>query len=93
MAHLLASVLVVATGLVAVIVGWMGAAQRLRCARRAYRKTTARHEALSGGWDAWFLGGFSGVTMGTQWLSALAAWAVWTLAGVCFIGLGVYAFR
>ena len=89
MTELVVSGLVITTGLISVGVGIAAAASRLRTARRAYRRTAALHAATSEGWGAWFLGGFSGVTMGTQWLSAVTVWCLWTLAGVCLISLGI----
>ena len=91
MAELFVSGLVIATGLISAGVGIAVAAGRLRTARRAYQRTVALHTA-AGGWEAWFLSAFSGMTMGTQWLWAAASWLVWTLAGVCLIGLGLRLF-
>ena len=91
-ADLFVSGLVITTGLISAGVGIVAAAGRLRTAQRAYRRTEALHTAMSGGWGAWFLGGFSGVTMGTQWLSAVTAWFVWTVAGVYLISLGIRLF-
>ena len=92
MAELFISGLLIAMGFISAGVGIAIAASRLRTARRAYRRTVALHTATSGGWGAWFLGGFSGVTMGTQWLSAVTVWFIWTLAGVCLISLGIRLF-
>ena len=84
--------LIVATGLVAVGLGVAEARHRLRLAHRAYRRTSALHASPSGGWTGWFLDGFSGMTMGTQWLSAALAAFAWALAGLCLIGLGIRLF-
>lgn len=92
MTELLVSGLVIATGLISVGVGIAAASSRLRIARRAYRRTTALHTAVSEGWSTWFLSGFSGMTMGTQWLSAVTAWFIWTLAGLGLITLGIRLF-
>jgi len=92
MIELFVSGLVITTGFISVGVGIAAAAGRLRTARRAYRRTTALHTAVSEGWGAWFVGGFSGVTMGTQWLSAVTAGLMWTLAGLCLITLGIRLF-
>ena len=92
MAELFVSGLVIVTGLTAAGVGVAAAASRLRVARRAYRRTVTLYTASPGGWGSWFVGGFSAVTMGTQWLSALVAWFIWTLAGVGLIGLGLRLF-
>ena len=92
MTELVVSGLVIATGLISAGVGMAVAAGRLRTARRAYRRTTALHAATSEGWGAWFLGGFSGVTMGTQWLSAVTVGFIWTIAGLGLISLGIRLF-
>ena len=92
MTELVVSGLVIATGLISAGVGMAVAAGRLRTARRAYRRTAALHAATSEGWGAWFLGGFSGGTMGTQWLSAVTAWFIWTIAGLGLISLGIRLF-
>jgi len=92
MSDALISSLAIAAGCLSAGVGYVVAVARLRVARRAYRKTAALNAALPGSWNAWFLGGFSSLTVGTQWLSALAAWGVWTLAGACLIALGLRLF-
>jgi hypothetical protein len=92
MTELVVSGLVVTIGLIAVGVGVATATSRLRTAKRAYRRTAALHTAVSEGWGAWFVSGFSGITMGTQWLSAVTAWFIWTLAGVGLITLGIRLF-
>jgi len=88
MAEWIASSLIVTTGLCAAGVGIASAASRIRTADRTYRRTVTRH-AASGGWNLWFLDGFSRLTIGTQWLTALAAGSLWTLAGLGLVGLGV----
>jgi len=92
MAELFVSGLVITMGLISAGVGIAVAASRLRTARRAYRRTAALQTAMSEGWGAWFVGGFSGMTMGTQWLSAVTAWFIWTLAGLGLITLGIRLF-
>ena len=92
MAELFVSGLVITAGLISAGVGLAAASSRLRTAQRAYRRTVALHTATPAEWGAWFLGGFSGVTMGTQWLSAVMAWLVWTLAGAYLISLGIRLF-
>ena len=89
MSDLIISGLVITTGVMSAGVGWLTAVHRLQIARRAYRRTEALNADLLGGWNDWFLGGFAGVSLGTQWLSATAAWLLWTLAGVGLITLGV----
>jgi len=92
MAELVVSGLIITTGLCAVGVGIISAANRIQSAQRAHRRMEALHVAASGGWNAWFLGGFSGLTMGTQWFAALAVWLLWTIAGVGLISLGFRLF-
>jgi hypothetical protein len=84
--------LLIVTGLVAAGVGIAVASHRLRMARRSYHRTALLSAASPEGWGSWFLGGFSGVTMGIRWLYAVASWLAWTLAGVCLIGLGLRLF-
>ncbi|MBI4341480.1 MAG: hypothetical protein HY598_04275 [Candidatus Omnitrophica bacterium] len=92
MTQRLISTLVVITGVLAASVGLLIAAGRLRAAGRAYRKIGTLYETMPEGWSSWFLGGFSGLTPGTQWLRALAALAVWVTVGAWFIGLGLRLF-
>jgi hypothetical protein len=89
MAQAVMGIVVVLIGLVAAGVGAIVASQRLRAARRTYRKTTSLAQATPEGWGTWFLGGFSGVALGVRWLAAAAIWLLWTLAGAWFIGLGI----
>ena len=88
MEHLLSG-LVIATGLLASCVGLASAASRLRDASRAYRRTEALYDAIPEGWSSWFLGGFSGLTLGSRWLWAAAVLIGWTIAGLSLIGLGL----
>lgn len=81
--------LVILAGLLSAWVGVAMAASRVRIARRAYRKIEGLAAATPDGWHGWFLDGFSGLTVGVRWLSALAAWLGWTLAGAWLIGLGI----
>ena len=89
MAQLLLGGLSIAAGLVAAGVGVVAARHGLRAARRTYHKTAGLAAAAPEAWGGWFLGGFSGVTMGLRWLSAIAAWFTWTLAGLGFLGVGI----
>ncbi|GEM_PF-1973916 len=89
MSGFIMSGLIITTGLMSAGVGLASAAHRLQLARRVYRRTEALNAALLGGWDSWFLGGFADVTMGIQWLSAIAGGLLWTLAGVALIAFGV----
>ena len=89
MPELTISGLVIVIGVISTGVGFIVANGRLQSARRVYRKTTGLDVATPGSWGSWFLGGFSGIAMGTQWLCALGAWFIWTLAGLCLIGLGI----
>ena len=84
-----ASGLIIATGVMSSAVGIAAAGGRLRTAGRAYRRTETLYEAMPEGWHSWFLGGFSGVTMGTHWLRAIIVLASWTVAGLCLITLGL----
>jgi len=81
--------LTVVTGLIAAGVGIVVAGRSIQSARRVYRRTASRSAAALGGWGAWFLGGFSGMTMGLRWLYAVALWLGWTVAGIGLIGLGI----
>lgn len=81
--------LLVATGVVAAGVGVSVARGALQTAGRTYQKLAARCAAAAEGWGAWFVSGFSDVTMGLCWVYALAAWLAWTLAGLSLIGAGV----
>lgn len=70
---------------------WIGieaAASSARLTHRVHRRTASRSTATLHGWDAWFLGGFAGVSAGLRHLASVATWLAWTLAGACFIGLG-----
>lgn len=93
MPSVLVSLLAVATGVIAACVGMVVATMRLQAAHRAYARTVARRTLSPIGWDDWFLLGFSGVTMGTRGLSAVAAWLFWTLGGLGLIGLGIRVFH
>jgi len=84
--------LTILTGLTAVGVGMAVATRSLASARRVYRRTTSRSSATLEAWGAWFVGGFSGMTMGIRWLYAVALWLGWTAAGIGLVGLGVRLF-
>ena len=92
MAEQVISGLVIVTGVISTAVGIAAAAGRLRAAGRAYRKTETLYAAMPEGWNSWFLGGFSGLTMGTHLLWAIVVLASWTLAGACLITLGLLLF-
>ncbi len=66
--------LTIVMGLIAAFVGMVVADHSIHSARRAYRRTTLHSVATVGGWGSWFLSGFSGVTMGVQWLYAVGIW-------------------
>ena len=91
-AEYVVSGLVTATGLIAAGVGVVAARSRFRRARRAFRRTTLLWETMPEGWAAWFFEGFSAVTMGTRWLWAAVVLASWTIAGACFVYLGLRLF-
>ena len=84
------SLLLIATGVAAAGVGAALASRNIRTARRAFDRTAARSLSTLDGWDGWFLDGFSGVSTGLRWCSALASWLCWTLAGIGFITLGIH---
>ncbi len=74
---------------------WIGSAvagNRLQSAGRAYRKIEALYETMPDGWSSWFLGGFSELTIGTQYLWAFLAWTSWVFAGGCLMVLGLRLF-
>jgi hypothetical protein len=79
-------------GLIAAWVGMVVASRSLQSASRIYRRTSLLSAATLEGWGSWFLGGFSGMTMGIRWLYAVGAWLAWTLAGGGLIGLGIRLF-
>ncbi len=85
-----ASGLLILMGLISAWVGMALASTRLRAAGRAYRKTETLYETMPEGWASWFLGGFSGLTMGIHWLWAALALAAWGAVGLCLIGLGLH---
>ena len=92
MTEQLSSGLVIVTGIIATGAGALLAANHLREAGRAYRKTRSLYEAMPEGWSSWFVGGFSGLTMGTHCLWATLTLLGWTLAGVSLIALGLRLF-
>jgi hypothetical protein len=61
-----------------------------RRTRDLHRRTATRTGAVLEGWDHWFAHGFSGLTAGLGHVASVAAWLAWTLAGICFIGLGTH---
>jgi hypothetical protein len=92
MADVFVSGLAIVAGLAVAGVGLGVAARRLHVARRASRRTQALRAGIPESWNAWYLRGFSGVTIGTQWLSAAVVWLVWTLAGAALITFGIRLF-
>lgn len=89
MAELFIGGLTIVIGLIAAGTGLTMAANRLQFARRAFRRTTALYASAPESWNAWYLGGFTQLSMGTRWLEAGAVWLAWTLAGLVLIGLGL----
>ena len=85
--------LALTTGLLAVGVGVVAGRHSLRDVRRLYRRTSGLGSAVEAGWRGWFFSGFSGVTMGVQWLVAASLWMAWTLAGVSLVALGLRLFN
>ena len=84
--------LLVVMGLMAASVGVATAMHRLRVARRAYRKTETLYASLPEGWTSWFLGGFSGFTLGAHRLRAAITLTGWFIGGLWLIGLGLRVF-
>jgi hypothetical protein len=88
MGHVVTGLLAIMTGAMAMGAGWLTVHHALRTTQRAYLRTTARATALED-WHDWFLGGFTGATLGLRWLSGLATGTLWLLAGIALIGLGL----
>jgi hypothetical protein len=84
--------LMVAIGCLSAGVGVVLARNRWRAAHRSFHRTASLSAATAEGWDSWFLGGFSEVTMGIRRLSTVLAWLVLTLAGAWFVGAGIKFF-
>ena len=84
------SALLVVIGLISAVVGAIVARRTVRAAHKTYHRTASFSQSTLEGWDDWFLDGFSGLTAGIRWLSALGAWLAWTLAGVGFLWLGLH---
>ena len=82
-------VLMVVTGIVASVVGVALGRHRLRVAHRAHARTASLSASAPEGWDWWFLGGFSGMTVGLHWVYAIVAWFAWSLAGLWFVWFGL----
>ena len=87
------SVLLVVMGLTSAWVGALIARRAVRTAHRTHHRTTSLSPATLDGWDAWFLDGFSALTAGIRWLSALGAWLGWTIAGAGLVWLGLRLFQ
>ena len=85
----LASGLVIAAGVISVGVGLVSAAQQLHVAGRIYRKTETLYDAVADGWASWFVEGFSVFAVGRHWVRASLLFVGWSVAGICFIGLGI----
>lgn len=78
-----------ATGILAAGVGIAVAQHVVRTSQRAHHRLAALSTTLVEGWDAWFVGGFSGLTAGLSWVVAVAAWGLWTVTGLALVGFGV----
>ncbi len=89
MAYGILGAVMVLTGVGAAVAGALLARQGLKAASRTYQRTQAGLPVPPEDWDAWFRGGFSGMALGLRWLSALAGWLLWTLAGAGFVALGL----
>ena len=85
----LMSSLMIAVGALAVGLGVLMARAGLRIAHRRYARTARIADANLDEWGAWFLGGFSTMTLGFRGLIAVIAWCAWTLIGVSCLGLGI----
>ncbi|MBI4341838.1 MAG: hypothetical protein HY599_00550 [Candidatus Omnitrophica bacterium] len=83
------SVLLIVMGLISAGVGALVARHALRAAHRTHHRTVSLSPATLDGWDAWFLDGFSALTAGIRWLSALGVWLGWTVAGAGLMWLGL----
>ena len=79
-------------GLIAAGIGVIVADRSIHLARRASRKTAMLSSASADSLGAWFLGGFTGVTMGMQWLIAVGLWLAWTVSGLVLMWLGSQLF-
>ncbi len=78
-----------AVGVLSVGIGALMARDGLRSAHRRHDRTAGVSGADLDAWGAWFLGGFSTMTMGFRGLIAAIAWCAWTLIGMSCIGLGI----
>jgi len=85
--------LVVMMGLLAIGVGITLARSRLHATHRNYQRTTALATTLAEGWNGWFVGGFSGMTLGLRWLLIAVTAGAWALAGIGLIGFGIQLCR
>ena len=85
---IISGVLVV-MGLISAGVGAIVARHTVRTAQKSYRRTASLSPATLEGWDDWFLNGFSGLTVGIRWLTALGIWLAWTIAGIGCVWLGL----
>lgn len=84
---------VVVMGLVAAAIGMVIAGHYFRDAHRSHHRAALRSSAMTNGWNVWFFGGFSGISLGIRGVLAILAWLAWTLAGLGFIGLGARFFH
>ncbi len=89
MAQWLMGGLITMMGVVAMGLGALVARHSLAAARRVHQRTASLATATVDGWDAWFLGGFSGLALGIRWWYAVSIGMVLALAGACLIGVGV----
>ena len=79
----------ISTGLIAAAVGVAMARHGLQTAQRLHARTSSLSLAVPDGWGSWFLGGFTSLSIGFRWIAAVAAWLVWTLAGLALVWLGI----
>ncbi len=78
----------VLTGGVSILVGCLVATGRIRGARRTHSRVGARLNPTED-WRAWYVGGFSGLALGTRWLLAALTWLAWVVAGTALVVLGI----
>ena len=88
----MACALIIITGLLVVWVGTVFARRQIQVAQRAYLKLVSYSASKSEGWGPWFVEGFSGIAMGRKGFAAIAMALMWSLAGMCFVSLGIWLF-
>ena len=92
MAEFAVGSLVITMELISTGVGYTVASSRILAAQRAHRRMMTLDSIEVGGWSSWFLSGFSGVFLGTQWMWAMTLGLLWIVAGLCLVLLGIGLF-